>query len=141
MKTIVATIFSILTFLSPVTGLIIIMIGFILLDTAAGIYVSVKLGGWKSFQSDKLFNLSVKSFFYCFSIILAYLIDMFIFGGKLQGVEFLLSKLMTVVWVFIEIKSLDEKSIKIGNKPFTVLIRDFIKYVKQLKKNINEIKE
>lgn len=141
MKTIVATIFSILTFLSPVTGLIIIMIGFILLDTAAGIYVSVKLGGWKSFQSDKLFNLSVKSFFYCFSIILAYLIDMFIFGGKLQGVDFLLSKLMTVAWVFIEIKSLDEKSIKIGNKPFTVLIRDFIKYVKQLKKNINEIKE
>jgi hypothetical protein len=141
MKTIIATIFSILTFLSPVTGLIIIMIGFILLDTAAGIYVSVKLGGWKAFQSDKLFNLSVKSFFYCFSIILAYLIDMFIFGGKLQGVDFLLSKLMTVAWVFIEIKSLDEKSIKIGNKPFTVLIRDFIKYVKQLKKNINEIKE
>jgi hypothetical protein len=141
MKTIIATIFSILTFLSPVTGLIIIMIGFILLDTAAGIYVSVKLGGWKAFQSDKLFNLSVKSFFYCFSIILAYLIDMFIFGGKLQGVDFLLSKLMTVAWVFIEIKSLDEKSIKIGNKPFITLIRDLIKYVKQLKKNINEIKE
>lgn len=141
MKTITATIFSILTFLSPVTGLIIIMIGFILLDTAAGIYVSVKLGGWKSFQSDKLFNLSVKSFFYCFSIILAYLIDMFIFGGKLQGVDFLLSKLMTVAWVFIEIKSLDEKSIKIGNKPFIVIIRNFIKYIKEFKKNINEIKE
>lgn len=141
MKTITATLLSILTFLSPVTGLIIIMIGFILLDTAAGIYVSVKLGGWKAFQSDKLFNLSVKSFFYCFSIILAYLIDMFIFGGKLQGVDFLLSKLMTVAWVFIEIKSIDEKSIKIGNKPFITLIRDFIKYVKQLKKNINEIKE
>ena len=141
MKTIIATIFSILTFLSPVTGLIIIMIGFILLDTAAGIYVSVKLGGWKSFQSDKLFNLSVKSFFYCFSIILAYLIDMFIFGGKLQGVDFLLSKLMTVAWVFIEIKSLDEKSIKIGNKPFIVIIRNFIKYIKEFKKNINEIKE
>ena len=117
------------------------MIGFILLDTAAGIYVSVKLGGWKSFQSDKLFNLSVKSFFYCFSIILAYLIDMFIFGGKLQGVDFLLSKLMTVAWVFIEIKSLDEKSIKIGNKPFTVIIRNFIKYIKEFKKNINEIRE
>ena len=117
------------------------MIGFILLDTAAGIYVSVKLGGWKSFQSDKLFNLSVKSFFYCFSIILAYLIDMFIFGGKLQGVDFLLSKLMTVAWVFIEIKSLDEKSIKIGNKPFIVIIRNFIKYIKEFKKNINEIKE
>jgi len=141
MKTITATLLSILTFLSPVTGLIIIMIGFILLDTAAGIYVSVKLGGWKSFQSDKLFNLSVKSFFYCFSIILAYLIDMFIFGGKLQGVDFLLSKLMTVAWVFIEIKSLDEKSIKIGNKPFIVIIRNFIKYIKEFKKNINEIKE
>jgi hypothetical protein len=141
MKTITATLLSILTFLSPVTGLVIIMIGFILLDTAAGIYVSVKLGGWKSFQSDKLFNLSVKSFFYCFSIILAYLIDMFIFGGKLQGVDFLLSKLMTVAWVFIEIKSLDEKSIKIGNKPFIVIIRNFIKYIKEFKKNINEIKE
>jgi hypothetical protein len=141
MKTITATLLSILTFLSPVTGLIIIMIGFILLDTAAGIYVSVKLGGWKSFQSDKLFNLSVKSFFYCFSIILAYLIDMFIFGGKLQGVDFLLSKLMTVAWVFIEIKSLDEKSIKIGNKPFITLIRDLIKKIKEIKKNINEIKE
>lgn len=141
MKTITATLLSILTFLSPVTGLIIIMIGFILLDTAAGIYVSVKLGGWKSFQSDKLFNLSVKSFFYCFSIILTYLIDMFIFGGKLQGVDFLLSKLMTVAWVFIEIKSLDEKSIKIGNKPFIVIIRNFIKYIKEFKKNINEIKE
>jgi hypothetical protein len=43
--------------------------------------------------------------------------------------------------VFIEIKSLDEKSIKIGNKPFITLIRDLIKKIKEIKKNINEIKE
>lgn len=141
MKTIAALALSTLAFLTPVTGLICIMVGFILLDTTAGIYVSVKLDGKDSFQSDKLFNLVVKSFFYCFSIILAYLIDMFIFDGKLQGVEFLLSKLMTVVWVLIEIKSLDEKSIKLGNRPFTLILRDFIKHIKQFKKNINEIRE
>jgi hypothetical protein len=40
-----------------------------------------------------------------------------IFWGAL-GISFLAAKTMTTLWIYIEIKSLDESSIKLGNKSF-----------------------
>lgn len=115
------------------------MILFIALDTCTALYVTIKLNGWKSFQSTKFFNIVVKSFFYLASIILAFSIDIYIFEGSIMGIKLLLAKSMTAVWVFNEIKSCDENSVKLGNKPFFDIIKSLLSKMKQLKKDLNDI--
>jgi hypothetical protein len=129
------------SFIAPIQGLILMLISFILLDTIVGIYASVKLQGWKSFSSNKLFNIVVKSFFYVMSVILVLMLDRFVFDSKLFGISFLLSKGMAIFWTYIEIKSLDEHSIKLGNKSFWVLIKELIKKVMSVKTDIKKISE
>lgn len=138
MKTLSALTIAITLFLMPISGLLLTMVAFVVLDTTIGIYVSVKLKGWSSFKSTKFFNLVVKSFFYLASIIMAYFLDKFMLEGSFMGVKLVLAKAMTAVWIFNEINSCDENSIKLGNKSVWVLSRNLINKLKTLKKDLNE---
>lgn len=139
MKTLLLILAILTTFLTPIKGLIILMILFIASDTAFGIYTSIKLDGIEAFKSHKFFNVVIKSFFYLTSIIMAYCIDVFIFNGSLLSIAFLLAKTMTMLWIYIEIKSLDESSMKLGNKSFWLILKEFITKLKTIKKDLNEI--
>lgn len=141
MKTLSALTIAITLFLMPISGLLLTMIAFVVLDTVTGIYVSIKLNGWSSFKSTKFFNLVVKSFFYLTSIIMAYFIDKFMLEGSFMGIKLLLSKAMTAVWIFNEINSCDENSMKLGNKSVWILSKELIKKLKTLKKDLNELKD
>ena len=138
MKTVSAFLTVITLFLMPISGLLLTMIAFVLLDTVIGVYVSIKIKGWGSFQSTKFFNIVVKSFFYLMSIIMAYFIDKYILEGNVMGIKLFLSKAMTAVWIFNEINSCDENSMKLGNKSVWVLSKNLIKKMKSLKKDLNE---
>lgn len=128
-------------FISPIYGLLAIITFAVGFDTLFAVYVSVKLKGISSFKSTKLFNVVVKTFFYMGSIIFAFMIDKYMFEGKILDIPYLISKVITFVWLYIEIKSIDETSIKLGNKSLWVLFKELISKAKDLKKDINEIKE
>ena len=137
-----SVILAFLAFIMPIKGLLILTGCAVFADTIFAIYASVKLKGWSSFKSTKLFNIVVKTFFYLGSIIMAFLIDKFVIEKNLLfGVDLLISKVITIFWIYIEIKSIDETSIKIGNKSLYILIKSFMKNAKDLKKDINEFKE
>ena len=139
MKTLLLILASIATFLIPIQGLLLLMILFIFLDTCFGIYSTVKRKGWKSFRSTKLFNLVVKSFFYLASIILAFLVDTYVFQSKLFGVDCLASKSMALVWIYVEIKSIDETSVGLGNKSIWVILKEMIAKVAEFKKDLKNV--
>jgi len=140
MKNFLTGLFTIIaTFLTPIKGLLLILVGFIILDTIVGIYTSIKLNGRKSFTSNRLFNVVVKSFFYQSTVILAFVVDKFILSSILFGIPYLMSKAVCVFWIYIEIKSLDEKSVRLGNKSFWILIKEAIKKIMSIKKDIQEI--
>ncbi len=127
---------------TPIKGLLLITGLAVLLDTVFAIYTTINLNGWRSYQSTKLFNIVVKSFFYLGSIILAFLIDKYIIQKDLLlGVDLLISKSITIFWIYIEVKSIDETSQKHGNQPFYKMIKNLINKTKDLKKDINEIIE
>lgn len=140
MKTLTLFLTAILTLLVPIKGLILIVIGAVLLDTITGVYTSIKLGGRTSFRSGKLFNFIVKIVFYSVAIILGFFIDKYIFGGEILSIPFLLSKSACLISSYIELKSVDENSQKIGNRPILDIIKEMIKGLKKIKKDINEIK-
>lgn len=138
MKTFVeALIFSTLAFLAPIKGLIILIMLFVAFDTIIGIWASMKAG--YKFRSSRLFNLAVKTFFYVGSIMLAYLLDLFILGGSAFGIKLISAKIATIIWCYIEAKSIDEKSIMLGNRPFWVILKEFVKKAKSIKDDIKNI--
>jgi len=142
MKTYITYICStLIAFFLPVSPLLITMIGFIGLDTVTALYVSYKLNGRNSITSHKFFNIVPKSFMYCTTIILAFCLDKFIVGNEgIIGIQMALSKMMMVLWITNEISSINENSIKLGNRSFWIIIADCLKKLKGLKKDLNELK-
>jgi hypothetical protein len=133
--------FTFLLFVTPINGLLILISTAVFLDTFFAIYMNVKLKGWRAFSSTKLFNIVVKTFFYMGTIVLAYLIDIHIVEGSVFNVKNIISKTITFVWIYIEIKSIDETSMKLGNKSFWVILKELISKTKDLKKDINDLKD
>ena len=133
---------AIITFLTPIKGLLIITGLAVVLDTIFAIYTTIKLNGWESYQSTKLFNIVVKTFFYFGTIIFAYLVDIYLIDDhSFFDTDLLIAKLVTVFWLYIEVKSIDETSQKIGNQSFYFIVKNLITKAKSLKKDINEIKK
>jgi hypothetical protein len=133
-------ILAFISFLSPIYGIIFLLSLAVMTDTVFAIYATIKLNGIKSFQSNKLFNLAIKTFFYMGSLLLAFTIDTFIVSSNTMfGIELLFSKVIAILWIYIEIKSIDETSIKLGNKPLLTIIKEMINVFKSLKKDIGNI--
>jgi hypothetical protein len=86
---------------------------FVLIDTLFAIYASIKINGLSSYKSAKLFNIVPKTFFYMLSIILAFLVDKYIIDADLWSIKLLITKVICGFWIYIEIKSLDETSMKL----------------------------
>ena len=142
MKYIMNFLLTIVTFLAPIQGLLILLIGFITFDTLIAIYVSIKMKGWKSFKSALLRKgMTSKVFLYVGSVILVFMVDMFVMGGACFGIQHLLSKGLTSVWCYAEIKSCDENSMKIGNRSFFVIVKDFFQRITGYKDEIKKIIE
>jgi hypothetical protein len=55
------------------------------------------------------------------------------------GIELLFSKVIAILWIYIEVKSIDETSIKLGNKPLLTIIKEMINVFKSLKKDIGSL--
>ena len=132
--------FSILTFFVPIQGLLLLLILMVTIDTLTAIYVSIKTRGIKSFRSALLRKgMTAKIFLYLGTVILAYMVDVYILGGSTFGVQHLLSKGLTAIWTFGEIKSMDENSMKLGNRSFFVISKEFFKKMTGYSKDIKDI--
>ena len=132
--------FSILTFFIPIQGLLLLLIFMVSLDTLTAIYVSVKIRGIKSFRSALLRKgMTAKIFLYLGTVILSYMVDIHVLGGTTFGISHLLSKGLTSIWCYAEVKSMDENSIKLGNRSFFVITKEFFKKITGYSKDIKDI--
>jgi hypothetical protein len=127
--------------LMPIKPLIMIVVGMVFLDTIMGVWATIKVEGKKSFRSGKLFNIVPKVFLYSITILLSFLMDKYIFEGVLFSIPFFLSKASSILWIYIETKSIDENSQKMGNKPILTIIKELLGGIKDFKKDINETKK
>ena len=129
-----------LQFFVPIRELAIILILSVLIDTAFGLYRSYKLK--VVITSHRLFiNLVGKLGMYIGSLIGIYLIDRYLVGGKMFGIELFLSKAITLIYVFIEIKSIDESSVMCGNKSIWDIIEEMVKKGMRFKLDIKKLEE
>ena len=131
---------SLMTFFVPIQGLLLLLILMVTIDTLMAIYVSIKIKGIKSFRSALLRKgMTAKIFLYLGTVIVAYMVDVYILGGSTFGIKHLLSKGLSAIWTYAEIKSMDENSMKLGNRSFFVITKEFFKKVTGFKDEINKI--
>jgi len=130
---------SLFTFIMPIQGLLLLIIGVVILDTFTGVYVTLKLEGRKAYRSGKLFNIAPKIFVYTGATLMLFMVDTFIFENKLFNIPYLLSKSISMIWVYTELKSMDENSQKLGNQPILDKVKELFKLFKGIKKDINKV--
>lgn len=131
---------SLLSFISPIQGVLLLLIVATLLDSIFMIFYVILKKGRKEYKSTKLFNLAVKLFVYIGATITLFLADKFIFDESLFNIKYLLSKSISMVFLYIELLSIDETSQRFGNKPFLDYVKGFVIVAKKMKKDLNEVK-
>jgi len=129
-----------LTFVTPIYGMVFLMVFSVMLDTGFAVYYTLKVKGRKAFTSHRLFNVVPKLLMYCGVILLSFFVDSFILDGEIYDIKLLVTKLVTALFVYVEIKSIDETSQKLGNKPFIEIIKNLFEKLKGFKKDLNELK-
>jgi hypothetical protein len=132
--------FSLLSILAPVKPLVFIAVLAIILDTAFGVWRSVKKGGWSSIRSRRLSHTISKSLLYSGAIVFIFLLEKYVVAdilGHFISVDLVLTKMFTFFCVVTEVKSINESYHSVTG----VNVWDkFIAFVKRSKEQLEELK-
>ncbi len=106
-----AFIMSIITFFSPIAGLLLAVGAMIALDTILGITKAIKQEGWESVTSRKASVIISKFLLYQLTVITFFTIDYNLINEFTKAHyqnDYLLTKFITLSLCFVEAKSIDE---------------------------------
>ncbi|WP_289659520.1 phage holin family protein [Flavobacterium panacagri] len=130
-------------FFTPIVGLLIAVGAAIVLDTAFGIYRSIKVKGWKFVTSRRLSEIISKMLLYEMCIICLYIIDFFAlteFFQKWFSISFFATKICAIVLIFIEGVSIKENFEKATGKDVWALIKKALGRANEIKDSITDLK-
>lgn len=125
---------SFLAVLSPVKPMIYVALLAIFLDTAFGIWRSVKKGGWKAIRSRRLSHVVSKSLLYCGAILFIFLVEKYIASDLLAhfiAVDLVMTKIVAFFCVTVEIKSINESYESVTGKNLLKSLREFVTRAKE----------
>lgn len=125
---------SFLAVLSPVKPMIYVALLAIVLDTAFGVWRSVKKGGWKSIRSRRLSHVVSKSLLYCGAILFIFLVEKYIAADLLAhfiAVDLVMTKIVAFFCVAVEVKSINESYESVTGKNILKSLRSFVTRAKE----------
>jgi peptidoglycan biosynthesis protein MviN/MurJ (putative lipid II flippase) len=131
---------ALLIFLSPIKYIVLLVALSTIIDTFFGLWRAYNTN--VSIQSKKLRHGFVpKLITYCFAVIITYCTDFYILNDLTQtvvAVDFLSTKLLALVLISIEVKSMDESFEAVKNYSFLDKIISTVRKVKDVKKEMQE---
>jgi hypothetical protein len=133
-------IFIIMALFTPIKPFIMLIFAAIVIDTILGIYASIIVK--KEVISNKLFNIVIKFFIYVGAMIFTYQTDILILGdfiGLFIGIPLALTKIIGLIFISVEIFSIDEKMRKINGKGIWFYVKRFLGVVKKIKVEKDEL--
>ncbi len=136
-----AVIGIITAFFTPIVPLLIIIGCAIICDTILGVYKAHKLN--LPVTSRKMSQLVSKMCLYQFSIISLFILEKYLLGEFtlfITTVPFIITKLATIVLIYIEGKSINEHIIKLYNISIWKSLKELISRTKELKDEIESVK-
>jgi len=145
MKTYLLNILAgLLLFFTPIQGLVITVGLIVLLDTFTGVFKSVRLKGWCSIKSRILSNVISKMLLYEMCILVLFPIDKFLLNDlliKLISVQYFATKLTCIVVILIEGTSVKENIEEALNISIWKVLKSIMQRAKDIRHDINEIKD
>lgn len=129
---------TLILFFAPIKGIILMVALATILDTAFGLWKAKKLG---EEITSKIFRngLIPKLVSYVAAVMLIYASDVFIINAltlSVISVEFISTKIIALVLLSIEVKSMDESFVKVNGYSFIEKIKNVINRIKDIKKDL-----
>jgi hypothetical protein len=128
---------SIITFFSPIAGLLLAVGAMIALDTILGITKAIKLEGWESVTSRKASVIISKFLLYQLTVITFFIIDYNLINEFTKihyQNDYLLTKFITLSLCFVEAKSIDENIKVIFGFSIWTNLKEVLTRTQELKK-------
>lgn len=133
---------SILSFFMPVANILILVGCSITLDTLTGVWKSVKIG--EVITSRKLSSIVSKMLLYQSTVLLFYMIDVFIINDIVIGffnIPLLTTKMLGLTLVSIEVVSINENYKKVMNVDLWSSLKNLFSRAKEIKGDFSKINE
>jgi peptidoglycan biosynthesis protein MviN/MurJ (putative lipid II flippase) len=131
---------ALLIFLSPIKYIVLLVALSTIIDTFFGVWRAYNTN--VEIKSKKLRHGFVpKLITYCFAVIITYCTDYYILNDLTQtvvAVDHLSTKLLALVLISIEVKSMDESFTKVKGYSFITKITNLVRKVKDVKKELQE---
>jgi cytochrome c biogenesis protein CcdA len=131
---------ALLLFFAPISLGVVLVIVSVVLDTFFGRWRAKKMG--EEITSKKSRNGFVgKTFVYCGAVLLVFTLDHFILNDltkMLVDVKFISSRLMVLILVSIEVKSMDESWQSVKGWSFIDRTKKMVQKIKATKKELEE---
>jgi hypothetical protein len=131
----------ILAFFIPIYGLLLAVGLAIVADTITGVYKAKRLK--QKITSRRLSEIVSKMFLYQGVVVLFFFIDRFILGEFTQmfiQIPLFLTKVVSALLCFIEVKSIDENFEAITGQSLWSKLKDILARTKELKHEFEELK-
>jgi hypothetical protein len=131
---------ALLLFMAPIKGILITVGAFIILDTASGIWKSIKKK--VPITSRGLSAIISKMLLYQLTVITTYLLDYYILGEIIYGlfsIDQLLTKIVAMVLVFIEAQSINENYKEIRGVDLWEQFKKLLSRAKEAKDDFKDI--
>ena len=133
-----SVLFSLVLFFAPIKGIILIVALSTIIDTCFGVWKAKSL---KEPITSKMFRngLVPKLLSYIAVVMLVFSSDVFIINGltlSVVSVEFISTKVIALVLLSVEVKSMDESWIKVKGYSFIDKIKAIIVKLKDVKKEL-----
>jgi putative flippase GtrA len=128
--------------LAPIQPILLLVFGFIIADTVAGIWCSKKTG--IKITSRRLSAFIAKMLVYSAVVILTYGLDKLLLGEFLLhivSINLLATKVAAMALIFAEVYSIDEKLIRVTGKGIWHYFKRLIGLAKMIKKEAKDLKD
>lgn len=141
LKSKISILFTVIAaFLLPIQPLLILVGFMILLDTATGLWKANRLG--ERITSHKLSRIISKMVLYQVGVITFFVLEKYLLSELIQHfvtVPFFLTKVVAVVFVGIELQSMNENIEAVTGINFFGKFKKMLFRVKEIKNDINEV--
>jgi hypothetical protein len=135
---------AIITFFSPIAGLLLAVGAMIALDTILGVTKAIKLEGWESVTSRRASVIISKFLLYQLTVITFFIIDYNLINEFTKAHyqnDYLLTKFITLSLCFVEAKSIDENIKAIFGFSIWTNLKEVLTRTQELKKTTKNLKK
>jgi len=145
-ETLLATLFSLLTFFAPAAGILLVVLSFVFTDTILA-YIRVKKQQSKGLKIEWTSRNFIRGFIpkmlgYTILVLLFFMLDKFLlneFVKYVVSIELLSTKLVSLGLIYGELQSIDENSKVIWGKGIIKRLMDVFNFGNKIKNKLSEV--